>query len=92
MRQPVERARVRINAQISTISPQLHVSNTVSWGDYSALRRPVSLIFSPPRPAKAVGCVVKIDHFAQVSGRHLSAPPLAYKFLASTGMNQMVAT
>lgn len=86
MREPVERAGVRINAQISTISPQLHVCQALCCGEIT-LRSPVF-----HQPAKAAGRPVKIDHYIGLGGRNLGAPPLAYKLLASAGMNQMVAT
>lgn len=89
--QAVERAGVRINAQISTISPQLHTCQTPRRGE-RLLRAQTPGVFPLFRPAKAVGCTVKIDHYTLVGGRNLSAPPLAYKSLASTGMNQMVGT
>lgn len=38
----------------------------------------VSVIFWS-QPAKALGCMVKIDHFARVGGRHLSAPPFGWQ-------------
>lgn len=73
---------------LNNLFPAARVSNTVSWGDYTALRSPVSFFFSglPRLHGKK-----SISTCGLVAGT-LSAPPLAYKLLASTGMNQMVGT
>lgn len=49
-------------ANLNNLSPAAHVSNTVSWGDYTALRSPVSFLFSGLWDAWW-----KIDHY--ISGR-----------------------
>lgn len=84
----MERASVRINAQISTICPQLHVCQTLCRGEITLRSEAPCLFFL--QPAKPVGCMVKIDHY--IGGSNFSAPPLACKLLASTRMNQMVGT
>ncbi|KAK5857070.1 hypothetical protein PBY51_010337 [Eleginops maclovinus] len=90
MRDPAERASVWINAQISTISPQLQMCQTPCRWEISLCSEAWCLSSFPP--AKAVGCMVKIDHYTRIGGRNLSTPPLACKLLASKGMNQMVGT
>lgn len=83
-------ASVRINAQISTISPQLHMCQTLCRGKITL--RSEARCQSFFLACQSSGMHGEIDHYIRVGGRNLSAPPLAYKFLASTGMNQMVGT
>ncbi|KAI9516316.1 hypothetical protein NQZ68_017519 [Dissostichus eleginoides] len=79
-----------INAKISTISPQLQMCQTPCRGEISLCSEARCLSSFPP--AKAVGCMVKIDHYTRIGGRNLNAPPLACKLLASKGMDQMLAS
>lgn len=64
-------------ANLNNLSPAAHVSNSVSWGDYTALESPVCLFFFFFKLAKTAGCMVKIDHYTLIGGRDLSIPPLA---------------
>lgn len=78
MTESVGGARVWINVQISTISPQLHMCQTVCRGEITLLSKAQSVFFFFFfKLAKTAGCMVKIDHYTLVGGRDLSIPPLA---------------
>lgn len=81
-------------ANLNNLSPAARVKHCVMGRLLCTQKAAVFsfFFFFSLQPAKAAGCMVKIDHFARVGGRHLRAPPLADMFLASTGMNQMVGT
>lgn len=76
MTAPVGRASAWINVQISTISPQLHMCQTLCRGEITLLSEAQCLFF-PPQLARTAGCMVKIDHYTLVGGRDLSILLLA---------------